>query len=237
MYNNYNKYEVKYLQSVVLEEDTGVGINVGPWVLGLSLLGQDARDNLEDLGDELEEGVVGQVLEGKLTLRSVTGVSLTEDSVSESRDNTASVESLPDNLSESLVGDRLVSKLLLEIEGPGEHFLVGKSVEGSSKTVETSGEGEVRVGEGTSNKVSGVGRDVSSLVVTVDHEVETHEVIKLGLLLESELAGKVGSPVKAGVSGNELSVLVGVLVDGSCNSGQLGCEGQVRDHKGGKIAF
>lgn len=199
-----------------------MGINVGPWVLGLAVLGQHARHNLEDLGDELEEGIGGQVLEGELTLAGVTGVGLTEHGMTESRDNTARIESFPDNLSKTLVGDGLVAELLLEVEGPCEHLLVGESVEGSGKSVETSGEGEVGVREGRSDKVSGVGRDVSSLVVTVDNEVESHEVIEISLALESELAGEVGGPIEAGISGDELALLVGVLIDGSSNGGQLG---------------
>lgn len=199
-----------------------MGINIGPWVLGLSLLGENGGNDFVDLGNELEEGVVGEVLEGKLSLGGVSGIGLSQHSVSESGNNASSVESFPNNFSETLVGDLLASELLLEVEGPGEHLLVGKTVEGTSETVETSGEGEVGVREGRSDKVSGVSGDVSSLVVTVDDEVETHELIKLGLV-ESEHASKVSSPVELAVIGNELVVSVGVLVDHTSNRGQLGC--------------
>lgn len=48
-------------QAVVLEQDTGVSVDVGVRVLGLAVLSQDTRGNLVDLADELEHGVVGHL--------------------------------------------------------------------------------------------------------------------------------------------------------------------------------
>ena len=61
-----------------LEEDAGVGIDIGPWVLSLALLQENARDDLVELGDELEKFVIGQVLEGELALALVAGIRLAE---------------------------------------------------------------------------------------------------------------------------------------------------------------
>ena len=74
-------------QTVVLEEHTGVGIDVGVRVLGLAVLGEDAGGDLVDLADELEHGVIGQVLEGELALGDVAGVSLAEDGVAVAGDD------------------------------------------------------------------------------------------------------------------------------------------------------
>jgi hypothetical protein len=49
-------------KTVVLEEDSGVSIDVGVGVLGLAVLSQDTRGNLVNLADELEHGVLGEVL-------------------------------------------------------------------------------------------------------------------------------------------------------------------------------
>lgn len=49
-------------QAVVLQENTGVGIDVGEGVLGLAVLSQDTRSNLVNLADKLEHGVVGHFL-------------------------------------------------------------------------------------------------------------------------------------------------------------------------------
>jgi hypothetical protein len=46
----------------VLEENTGVGVDVREGVLGLAVLSEDARGDLVDLADELEHGVLRQVL-------------------------------------------------------------------------------------------------------------------------------------------------------------------------------
>lgn len=81
--------EVLLVETVVGKEDTRVGIHVGPGVwdvskgcycdtewltLGLSGLKKDVGDNLVDLTDKLEEWVIGEVLEGKLSLSSVSRV-------------------------------------------------------------------------------------------------------------------------------------------------------------------
>jgi hypothetical protein len=175
-----------------------------------------------NLGDELEQGIVGEVLEGELALACVARVSLAEHGVPESGNDATCVESFPDDFGQTLVAYFLVSQLMFEFSNPCEHFLVGESVEGSGETVETSREGDVGVGESAADEVSGVCGDVSSLVVTVDHEVEAHEVVKFGTV-EAELAGEVGRQVKAGVERDEFAILVCVLVDHGGNGGQLGC--------------
>ena len=58
-----------------------MGIYIGPWVLGLALLQENAGDDLVELGHELEEFVIGQVLEGELALALVAGISLAEHGV------------------------------------------------------------------------------------------------------------------------------------------------------------
>lgn len=58
-----------------------MGVDIGPGVLGLTLLQQHVGHNLVELGDQLEHGVVGQVLQGKLTLAGVTWVGLPQDGV------------------------------------------------------------------------------------------------------------------------------------------------------------
>jgi hypothetical protein len=138
-----------------LEENTRVSINVGPGVLGLTVLGQDVGDDVVQLAGELEHGVGGEVLEGELTLASVTGVGLSQDSVTVTRNDLARLEGLPDVVLDLLVGG-VRADFGTEFEGPAEDFLVGKTVEGTSKTVETGSEGQVRVRESTADKVGSV---------------------------------------------------------------------------------
>lgn len=123
------------------------GIDVGVRVLGLSVLGKNARGDLVNLGDELEHRVVGKVLLGELALGDVTGVSLAENGVAVTGNNTTGLEGGPE-----VVGDVLVTKvradLGLHLLEPLEDFLVGKTVERTGKTVKTGGEGEEGRAEG-----------------------------------------------------------------------------------------
>ena len=154
-------------ETVVLEEDTGVGVNVGVGVLGLAVLGEDTGGDLVDLGDEVEHGVVGHLLLGESALSHVTGVSLSEDGVTVTGDDTAGVEGGPEVVSDGLVA-KVVADGLLELGEPVKDLLVSKTVEGTGKTVKTSGEREEGRAESTADKVGGVGRDVTTLVVSVD---------------------------------------------------------------------
>lgn len=61
-------------QRVKNEQNTRVSVHVGPGVLGLSGGEEDVRDELIELSDELEELVVGEVLESELSLGLVSGI-------------------------------------------------------------------------------------------------------------------------------------------------------------------
>lgn len=210
-------------QAVVLQQDTRVGVHIGPGVLGLAVLGEDLGGNLVDGGDEVEQVVVGHVLEGKLTLSSVTGVSLSQDGVAVTGNNTASVESVPQVLFNVLLA-HVGANVLLDLENPLKNLLVSTAVQGAGKTVETSGQGKEGGGEGRADKVGGVGRDVATLVVSVDGKVESQKLDKLLVLAKSELGGKVLGVIGRGVSDTELAILENVAVDAGSNGGKLGEE-------------
>lgn len=73
------------LQASYLEQHPAVGVHVGPGVLGLALLQQHVGHDLVELSHQLEHGIVGQVLQGKLTLAGVTRVGLPQDGVAVTR--------------------------------------------------------------------------------------------------------------------------------------------------------
>lgn len=99
-------------------------VHVGEGVLGLAVLGQDTRSDLVDLADQVEHGVVRELAEGKLALRHVTGVGLTEDGVTVTGDDLTGLEGGP-----QVVLDGLVAKVAtdgrLHLGEPVEHLLVG----------------------------------------------------------------------------------------------------------------
>lgn len=72
---------VHLLHAVVLQQDTGVGIYIGPGVLHLAGFGEDWGHHLVDLGDKLEQLIVGQMLEGELSLAGITRIGLAEHSM------------------------------------------------------------------------------------------------------------------------------------------------------------
>lgn len=127
------------------------------------MLGQDTRGNVVDLAYELEHGVIRKLLESKLALGHVTGVSLPQDGVTITRDNTARVQGGPEVVLDGLVAE-VVANSLLHLSEPVQDFLVGQSVERTSKTVQTSGEREHGGTESRSDQVSGVGRNVTTLL-------------------------------------------------------------------------
>jgi hypothetical protein len=86
---------VGFGETVVLEKNTGVGVNVGVWVLGLAVLGEDTWGNLVDLADKVEHWVIWKMLLGKLALGNVTWICLAENGVSITWNDLTSLEGAP----------------------------------------------------------------------------------------------------------------------------------------------
>lgn len=156
-----------------------------------------------------------------LSLSGVTWVSLSKDGVSVTRDDLTGLERVPEVLFNVLLTD-VVSDDGLHLLDPLENFLVGETVERSSETTQTGCEGEHGGRESRADQVGGVGRDVTSLVVRVDGEVESHELDKVLVLGESENVGKVERVILVLLDGRDLSVGVEVSVDSTGEVWQFG---------------
>lgn len=200
-----------------------MGIDVGVGVLGLAVLGEDLGGDLVDLADELEHGVLGEVLLGELALGRVAGVGLAEDGVAVTRNNATGVKGVPEVLGDGLIGE-IVTDHLLHLGEPVKDLLVGKTVEGTGETVQTGSDGEEGRAESRADKVSGVGRDVATLVIGVDGEVETEELNEVLVVAEAELVGEVEGVVLVLLDSSDLAALEDVLVDAGSNGGELGNE-------------
>jgi hypothetical protein len=215
------------VDTVVVEEDTGRGVDVGVGVLGLAVLGEDASGNLGGSGNELEDGVVSDLLSrvGKVHQSLESRVRLSQNGVAVTGDDSARLEDRPQVLDEVLVGVAL-GDVLLHVEDESQDLLGGEAVERTSKTLETSRVGQVRIGQSGSNQVGGVSRDVSSLVVTVESKVESQEINEAGLIALAHHSGVVVRPVSVEINlaGERSSTKVRVLVDLGGNLGQLGNE-------------
>lgn len=64
-----------------------MSVHIRPWVLGFALFNEDVRHHLVDLRHQLEQGVVGQVFQCKLSLTCVPRVSLAKYSMTIPRNN------------------------------------------------------------------------------------------------------------------------------------------------------
>mmetsp|Transcript_17227 Transcript_17227/g.52100 ORF Transcript_17227/g.52100 Transcript_17227/m.52100 type:complete len:203 (-) Transcript_17227:314-922(-) len=92
----------------------------------------------------------------------------------------------------------------------------------ASKRVHRGGQREVRVGERRTDEVAGVGRGVAALMVGVDNDVQTHQLVK-GRVVHAEHLAKVGRVVDALVVRlAELAIKVGAPVDKRADLGEAG---------------
>lgn len=208
-------------QTVVLQQDTRVGIDVGVGVLGLAVLGQHTRGDLVDLADQLEHGILGHLLLRELALRHVARVRLAQDSVAVAGHDTARVQGGPQVVSDVLVA-QVVTNRLLHLGEPVQHLLVGQTVQGTSQTLETSRDGQEGGAESTADQVGGVGRDIATLVVGMDGQVQTQELNEVRVVAEAQLVGEVERVVLVLLDSSDLASLEDVLVDAGGNGGQLG---------------
>lgn len=180
------------------------------------MLGKNARGDLVQLTNVVEDGVLKNILACLTELEESheTRVGLAEDSVAVTRNDLALVESRPDELDDLLVRGALAD-LLRHAEDETEHFLVGKTVKRSSKTTEGSRVGKEGVGQSRTDQVSGVSRDVATLVIGVEGVVKTDEVNETLRFAETDLVGKVEREILVLLdSGHVLGTIeVGVAVD------------------------
>ena len=141
--------------------------------------------------------------------------------MSVSGNNLSSLKSSPEVISDSLVA-KIISDGSLHLGEPVQNLLVSKTVKWTSETVETSGKGNHRGAESTANQVSGVGTDVTTLVIRVDGQVQSHQLNEVVVVCETELVGKVETVILVLLDGSNLSSLEYVLVDAGGDSWELG---------------
>lgn len=166
------------------------------------MLGQDSWSNLGILLDQLEDRVGQHIWSAgrKVHEGLEAWVRLAQHTVSISRNNTARVQSGPEIVSDVLVCE-VVSDLLPHVKDPAKHFLGGEAVQRTSKTHQTRAVAEERVAEGAANQVGGVGRDISALVVSVQGEIQSQQVVEVCVLLATlaKQHCEVVGPVLVGV--------------------------------------
>mmetsp|Transcript_28966 Transcript_28966/g.38601 ORF Transcript_28966/g.38601 Transcript_28966/m.38601 type:complete len:339 (+) Transcript_28966:583-1599(+) len=105
----------------------------------------------------------------------------------------------------------VLAVLLLEVEQVVQALLIGEAMEGAGETVHACREREVGVGESRADEVSGVGRHVATFMISMDGDVEAHELPELGVG-EAEHVRVVRAVVEGAIAGGHrraVPVLVG----------------------------
>lgn len=97
-------------------------------------------------------------------------------------------------------------------------------MEGTGKTVKSSRERQEGVGKRRTDQMSSVGRNVSTLVVGVNGNVQSHQVDELLILSVSEQSSQVGRVILVGVDSGEFTIAVDVSEDSTSDSRELGDE-------------
>jgi len=118
------------------------------------------------LTNELEQRVIRQVLECEFTLSSVARIRLPQYGMPITRNDLASLQCRPHIFFHSPIGC-ILTNLGLHLAQPEENFLVGETVKRTGEAIQRCTEGKEWVREGRSDKFTGVGRNVATLVVTM----------------------------------------------------------------------
>lgn len=189
----------------MVEDDTTVGINIGPGVLDLAEFLKNGRNNLENSGGKLNKGIVLDVFSSEVFKMDVTRISVSQDSVTVTGNDLSGGEGVVGELLNLSFGD-IVTDFLLDVEEPSEDFLVGQTVEGTGKTVYTTGVGEERISKSGTDEMSGVSTDVTTFMITVNGEVTSDSFLNLRSFVTQHVS-VVGSPIEVLVGVDDLTFL------------------------------
>ena len=122
---------VHFLHAVVLQQDSGVGIHIGPGVLDLAGFVQDRWDNHVHVGYQLEQLVIGKMLQCELTLTCVSGIGFAQNSMTISGYHLSGFQESP-NVVFQLVFGSIITNILDHLGQEDQDFLIGQAVQWSS---------------------------------------------------------------------------------------------------------
>jgi len=211
---------VEFGHTVMVQQDTGVGINIGPGVLDFTEVLEDGGNDVVYGLAKIDEGIVLDVFNGEFSLMDVSGISVSEDGMTITGDDLSGSEgSLGEFL--DLFGGDVVTEFGLKVQQPSQDFLIGKTVEGASETVKGSGVREIRISQSGTDQMASVGRDVTTFVIGVDGQITSNAFLDF-VLSVTQLVGKVASPIEVLVSSDDVTTFVEMSVDQGSDSGHLG---------------
>lgn len=211
---------VHLFHTVMVENDTTVGINIGPRVLDLAEFLKNGRNNLENGGSKFNKGVVLDVFGAEVLKMNVSRISVSQDGVTVTWDDLSGGKGVVGEFLNLSFGN-IVTDFLLDVKEPSEDFLVGQTVEGTGKTVDTTGVSEERISKSGTDEMGGVSTDVTTFVITVNGEVSSDSFLNFRSFVTHHVS-VVGSPIEVLVGVDNLTFLVFVSVNKGGKSGDLG---------------
>lgn len=181
-------------RTVVLEKGTAEGVDVRVWVFDLADGSKDSRDGVEAFSGQVADVVILDVAVSKALEVHKSGISVSQHCVSVTWNDSAVLESFSHVLLDDLLAGFFSLVEVLELGQPLQAFLVGEAVQWSGKTVHGSGEGKVRISKCRSYKMTGVSRDVTSLMIRVNGKISSDALLHL-MLVEPKHMREVTSPI------------------------------------------
>mmetsp|Transcript_109924 Transcript_109924/g.234722 ORF Transcript_109924/g.234722 Transcript_109924/m.234722 type:complete len:346 (+) Transcript_109924:541-1578(+) len=146
--------------------------------------------------------------------------------MAKARDHLARFQGVLRKLRKLLHRGLLAAKGLVRGLQPAQALLVGKAMERPSQAIQARREAEVGVAQGAAHKVRSVGRDVATLMVGMEHEVQTCDLFEGFVVVYTQHRGVVARPVQGSVGGEVLAIEPDVAEDARCQEGRLGHNGQ-----------
>lgn len=95
-------------------------------------------------------------------------------------------------------------------------------MERTGETIEASGQRQHRRAKSTSDQMSGVGADITTLVISVNGQVKSHQFDKVLVIGKAKLVGHVVAIIFVLLNWCDLAVFVEVAVYSGSNGGKLG---------------
>mmetsp|Transcript_72612 Transcript_72612/g.119597 ORF Transcript_72612/g.119597 Transcript_72612/m.119597 type:complete len:291 (+) Transcript_72612:305-1177(+) len=199
-----------------------MGIDVGIWILHLALLQEHWRNGLIACVDQLEEGILRAVLQGKFTFQHVSWIRVSQHGVAKAWNDLTFLQGLVGKVRQELLGGFLPMQLLLDIQEPRQALLVGQAMQGSRQAAEPGRPGVVRIAQRRAYEVRGVRRDVATFMIRMKHQVPTHRLLETFTLIDPQHLGKVGGPVQLAVVGRHFAIMESPTIDRGRDDGDFG---------------
>ena len=213
-----------------------MSVDVGIGILDFAEFVEDTGSERVDLRNKFEEFIIREMFQceftktlipsllGQVPLRHVTRIRLSEDGMAVTGNDTTALQGGPDVFLDGVIRD-ICADGILHLHDPSKDFLVGETVKRTGETVQSSSEGQHGTRQGGTNEMGRVSRDITTLMIGMDSQIQSHQFNELIILTESHQMSEIVSVILVFFDGGEFTVLVHVAVNSGCDGGKLGDQG------------